>query len=181
MHREPPVRGGEVVCQDGLEDAQVLGDRAVDTLGGEEVVHAHRPDPFIDHAEQPGERTVAGRLSQPDVEALVEQDEARVGLRGVLAEHPPVVAQRFDDRQLVPLAQLRRSGQCTQLERLADLVQLAHLDQVGRCRQVPAVGQPVDQPLGVQPYQRLAYRRTGDREQRGQAFLAESDPQGELT
>ena len=53
----------------------------VDALRRQEVLHAHDADALVDLAQQVGEHGVAGRLGQRDVEGLVEQHEARVGLR----------------------------------------------------------------------------------------------------
>ena len=74
----------------------------------------------------------------------------------------------------------RRALQGLQLEAGAHLVEVAHHGDVGDDRLVAAVGVQADEPLGLQPLQRLAHRGARHADDAGQLLLAEAGVERQL-
>ncbi len=163
--REPRrARSSRSPVEHGLDDAEVLGDRAVDALLGEEVVHAHDADALVDDAEhaRPAPRC---RPPRPGGRGTTRRAARSSGSGSGVSRRSARHSSRSGSRTAASWrgAELDRPGQGLQLERPPHLVEVADLEQVGADGRVAAVGVALDEPLGVQADQRLADRRAGDR------------------
>ena len=95
-------RAIDVAVEQAVDDAEVLLDGRLDPLLGEEVVHPHDPDAFVDGGEHLGEGRVAAGEREADVEVLVDEHEFRVGVfGGVVLECHPVAAEIEQRRAVV--------------------------------------------------------------------------------
>ncbi len=117
------------------------------------------------------------------MEVLVEEDEvgARFGRRGpALAEGLPLLAHPGEDGEVAGHATTGRPVERVELEGEAHLVEPLDRVQVGQDGTEPTLGVTLDEPLGMQPGERLADRGAGHLETGGEAFLAEPGPEREL-
>ncbi len=128
-------------------------------------------------------RVAAGQC-EPDVEVLVDEHELRVGVfGGVVLERHPVTAQIEQRRAIVGHGVAAVAHGATnggEFERLADLVQLGDAVHVGERRLEAALGVALHVTFGVEAGERLADRRAGHVEHRGQSLLAEPVAEREL-
>ena len=122
---------------------------------------------------------VPGRLGQPPVELLVEQDELGVEASACRRRRSPLLAQDLEHRAVVA-ARRACPPEGEQLERPPHLVELADRLELGLVDPVAALGVPLEEPLGVEPEQRLAHRRAGDPEPIGDPLLSKPHPDGDL-
>src|SRR5207237_1382188 len=137
----------------------------------DEVVRAHVPDALVDAVQLLAEARVAGGLRESDVEGLVDEHELRArALRGA-GERGPLGAQPLERGPVV--AVLSPTPEREELERAAQLVEVARGLYARRRDAVAAVRVALEEALRAEAHERLAGRRARAAEALGEPPLAE--------
>lgn len=181
MGLEPADGQVEVGHEDGLDDSQMLLNRGADPLDGEEVLHTHEANSIVHALQQTGQGLVASGKGQTDVKILVEYHEPGVW-RGQRRRHSsPLVAQRFEDGDVMPERQAGRTSERLQLQTEANFVQIVDDGHVGGYGTQSSLRMGADQTLRLKAQERLADRGSGHAQQGGETLLTEAQVEGEIS